>query len=178
VETGGLNPKKSALLQLAGIIEIDGKEECDFNYLIAPFDDDEIVQKALEVNGFSMEQVKKFTSPEKSYNQFVKLLDSYVSKYNKQDKFFFVGYNSHSFDMPFVRTFFTKNKNKFFGSYFHYPSLDVMILALEELKEERPRMKNFKLSTVAKEMGIELEEASLHDALYDIKLTREIYKRI
>jgi DNA polymerase-3 subunit epsilon len=36
-------------------------------------------------------------------------------------------------------------------------------------------MENFKLSTVAKELVIITDETKLHDALYDIKLTRAIY---
>lgn len=37
-------------------------------------------------------------------------------------------------------------------------------------------MENFKLATVAKFMGINVDEEALHDAFYDIYLTREIYK--
>lgn len=37
-------------------------------------------------------------------------------------------------------------------------------------------VENFKLCTVAKEMGIKIEEEKLHDAQYDNYLTYEIYK--
>jgi DNA polymerase-3 subunit epsilon len=91
---------------------------------------------------------------------------------------FFIGYNSHSFDMPFVRQFFSKCKDRYFGSWFHYPSIDVMILAAEHLKSKRRWYPDFKLSTVADRMGIEVDKSRLHDALYDIELTREIYRRV
>lgn len=39
-------------------------------------------------------------------------------------------------------------------------------------------MENFKLMTVAKTMGIEIDENKLHDATYDIELTRDIFYRI
>ena len=38
-------------------------------------------------------------------------------------------------------------------------------------------MENFKLMTVARFLGIEVDESQLHDALYDVKLTKEIYIR-
>ena len=53
-----------------------------------------------------------------------------------------------------------------------------MVLASEFLKNKRHGMKDFKLMTVAREVGIEIDEAKLHDATYDIMLTREIYKII
>ena len=36
-------------------------------------------------------------------------------------------------------------------------------------------MLNFKLSTVAQTVGIEIDEARLHEANYDIELTRAVY---
>lgn len=37
-------------------------------------------------------------------------------------------------------------------------------------------MENFKLMTVAKAVGIEVDESRLHDAEYDIDLTYQIFK--
>jgi len=53
-----------------------------------------------------------------------------------------------------------------------------MVLALDFLKHRRADMNNFKLMTVAEEIGIKIEEEKLHNATYDIYLTREIYRRI
>jgi DNA polymerase-3 subunit epsilon len=39
-------------------------------------------------------------------------------------------------------------------------------------------MENFKLKTVAQEMGIEVDESKLHDAKYDLELTYQIYQKI
>ncbi len=39
-------------------------------------------------------------------------------------------------------------------------------------------MKDFKLATVARKLKILVDDAKLHDAYYDIHLTREIYKKI
>lgn len=42
----------------------------------------------------------------------------------------------------------------------------------------RNDMENFKLMTVARTMGIEIDENKLHDATYDIELTRDIFYKI
>jgi len=43
------------------------------------------------------------------------------------------------------------------------------------LSERRAEMVNFKLGTVADFMGVKVEGEALHNAMYDIYLTREIY---
>ena len=35
---------------------------------------------------------------------------------------------------------------------------------------------NFKLTTVARSLGIDVEEADAHDAVYDVHLTRQIFR--
>lgn len=49
-----------------------------------------------------------------------------------------------------------------------------MVLATPYLSEKRAEMENFKQGTVAKALGINVDDSKLHDALYDI----EIYKQI
>lgn len=178
VETSGLDPFRHAILQIAAIIEKDDKKEETFKATVAPFPNDILDPVALNVGGFTEEQIKGFKEPKEVYLDLKDLLNKYVDPYNKQDKFFFVGYNSNSFDMPFVRRLFEKNNDSYFGSYFFYPSIDVMILAAEALKKKRKVMPNFKLETVAKEIGVEFDKTKLHDALYDIEVTREVYKRL
>jgi DNA polymerase-3 subunit epsilon len=51
-----------------------------------------------------------------------------------------------------------------------------MVLASEHLAEMRVGMENFKLMTTARALGIEIDESKLHDAEYDIELTRNIYR--
>jgi len=43
---------------------------------------------------------------------------------------------------------------------------------------ERTNFDDFKLATVAKYMGITVDENKLHGADYDVYLTREIYYKI
>ena len=89
------------------------------------------------------------------YGQFTAILNKYVDKYNKQDKFFLAGYNNASFDNQFLRAWFLQNGDKYFGSYFWSNSIDVMVLATPYLASQRSQMENFKQGTVAKALGIE-----------------------
>jgi DNA polymerase-3 subunit epsilon len=178
VETGGVDPRTCAMLQIAMVVEIHGDVQEKYESKIAPFPDDEIYDKALEVNNFTKEQIKEFPPPGEVYGAITDIFKRYVNRYSKQDKFFFIGYNSHAFDMPFVRKFFEKNNDKYFGSWFFYPSIDIMILAAQSLRTQRNQMLNFKLGTVAQALGVSPDPTKLHDALYDIELTREVYKRL
>ena len=80
-----------------------------------------------------------------------------------------------SFDNQFLRAWFLQNGDKYFGSYFWSNSIDVMVLATPYLASQRSQMENFKQGTVAKALGIEIDESRLHDALYDIQVCKSIY---
>ena len=103
------------------------------------------------------------------------MLGKYVDKFNRKDKFFLVGYNNAAFDNNFLRGFFLQNGDEYFGSWFWSNSVDVMVLASNYLLDRRAEMENFKLSTVAKFLNIAVEDDALHDAQYDIELTKLIY---
>ena len=109
---------------------------------------------------------------ERIYKQFVDLLSKYVDRYNKKDKFFLAGYNIASFDNSFLRAWFIQNGDKYFGSWFWSNCFDVMVLATPYLSEKRAEMENFKQGTVAKALGINVDDSKLHDALYDIEICK------
>ena len=143
-----------------------------------PFRGQKFTEEALKINGRTFDEIAGFPEPEGIFKEFERMLKKYVSPFNKKDKFFIVGYNSHSFDCQFLRMFFTRNFCKFYGSYFWTVGFDAMILAAHALADKRPNMKNFKLMTVARELGIEVNEDRLHDAEYDILITKAIYKEV
>jgi len=175
VETTGLDHTKSAVWQLAGLIEVSGEKKEFFEYKIAPFEGAVLDDYALKMNKLTPEILSSFTEENIVYLAFKNMLSKYVDKYNPKDKFFFVGYNA-SFDEKFTREIFHRQKDKFFGSFFWYPPIDVMTIACLFLKNERARIPNFKLSTVCRYIGIDVEESKLHDASYDIELTMKLYK--
>lgn len=175
-ETTGTDPKKHGLIQLAGIIVVGGSELESFDFRPAPFESDVIDDSALAVNGVARDGLAKLEKPSIVHDAFQTILGGHVDKFEKRDKFFFVGYNA-SFDMDFVRAFFVKCGNVYFGSWFFFPPIDVMNLAAVRLMDERPMMLNFKLGTVADALGLKTEGA-LHDALTDVRLTKELFYKL
>lgn len=176
LETTGTNPARNGIHQISGQIVIDGKKVEDFDFHVQPNPKAIIEEQALSVAGVTREQVLAYPSMCEVYKELVAMLGKYVDKFNKKDKFFLVGYNNASFDNQFLRGFFLQNGDNYFGSWFWSNSIDVMVLASHHLASRRHEMENFKLATVAKFMGINVDDEALHDAFYDIYLTREIYK--
>lgn len=84
-------------------------------------------------------------------------------------------HNNASFDNQFLRAWFLQNGDKYFGSWFWSNCLDIMVLATPYLAEKRSQMENFKQGTVAKTLGIEVDDTKLHDAMYDINVCMAIY---
>ena len=178
LETTGTNPARHGIHQISGEIVVDGETKESFDYHVRPNPKAQIDPAALQVAGVTEAQIMAYPPMEDVYKQLVEMLAKYVDRYDRQDKFFLVGYNNASFDNLFLRGFFRQNGDEYFGSWFWANSIDVMVLATQYLLNERPQMENFKLSTVAGHMGIGVNADALHSADYDIALTRAIYEKI
>lgn len=175
LETTGTNPGKHGIHQISGQIVIDGVIKETFDFHVQPTPRAMIEDEALKVGGVTREQILAYPPMQQVYQEFVAMLGKYVDKFNKKDKFFLVGYNNAAFDNQFLRGFFLQNGDVYFGSWFWSNSIDVMVLASAYLATRRPEMENFKLSTVAKTLGIVVNDDSLHDAMYDIELTKAVF---
>ena len=174
VETTGTNPLQNGIIQLSGIIEVDGDVIEEIDLKIKPYPDDIILDSALEVNGITRVELEDYPNPSEVYRKLTGFMSKYVDKFNRSDKFHFVGYNAR-FDDDFIRAWFKKCGDNYYGSFFFWPPIDVANIAAIKLMPERSKMENFKLVTVVKHSGIDIDESKLHDALYDIRLTRELF---
>ncbi len=171
-ETTGLDPKRHGIIQIAGIVDIDGEVKEAFDIKIAPSADVEIDPAALEVHGISEDILLTYPEARVSFNGLQKVMSVYVDRYDKRDKFFMAGYNVH-FDEQFIRSFFQRNNNNYYGSWFHWPVIDVATLVgIASAKGALPALGNFKLSTICEHCGISIKA---HDALSDIMATRNLY---
>lgn len=178
LETTGLNPAKHGIHQISGKVVIDGVVKEKFNIHVQPNPQAIVEDEALQVAGVTREEIATYVPFNVGYRQFVSIIEKYVDRYDKSDKFFLAGYNVAAFDAPFLRVFFLQNGDKFFGSYFWSSTIDVMVLAAYVLMEERAQMENFKQDTVAKKLGIVVDDSKLHDALYDIEICYKIYLEV
>jgi DNA polymerase-3 subunit epsilon len=176
LETTGVEVRQNGIHQISGCVEIEGLVVESFNFKVAPNPKAKIVAEALIIGGVSEEDIKAYPEMGVVYKQFVKMLSKYIDKYDKKDKMFLCGYNNAHFDDNFFRAFFIQNNDSYFGSWFYAGSLDVMVLASQYLINRRVNMKDFKLKTVAEEIGLYVDSERLHDAEYDIKITREVYR--
>jgi DNA polymerase-3 subunit epsilon len=177
VETSGTDYQKNGLLQLAGIFTHNGSEVDRFNYFMKPFEHQVVEDSALQANGITKDAIKKFKYPAEQYKEVIKRLDSYVDRFNKQDKIHLIGYNSR-FDDSFLRKWFENNNNKFYGAYFWWPSIDVSNMVAVKYRTHRHHFTNFQLMTVAEKLKIDVNPDKAHDAMYDTEITKLIFEKV
>jgi DNA polymerase-3 subunit epsilon len=176
LETTGVEVKKHSIHQISGCIEVNDEVVEYFDFKVAPNPKALIDPQALHVCGVTEEQIKEYPEMKVVFRQLTKMLNKYASKYDPTDKIWLVGFNNRKFDDIFFRAWFEQNGDTFFGSWFWTDSLDVIVLASQYLINRRRSMSSFKLKRVALELGIAVDESKLHDAKYDIDLTRYIYR--
>jgi DNA polymerase-3 subunit epsilon len=146
----------------------------EFNLRCQPFDYEAIEQAALDVTGNTIEGLKAQQSPQAMYKQFVGILSRYVNKFDKNDKMYVAGYNVR-FDIDFLRMFFVKNKDPYFGSWINYKSIDGLAIMYMLEYCGHCKLENYKLGTVCSHYKIDIDA---HDALSDIKATYTLIKRM
>lgn len=175
LETTGTNPGRHGIHQMSGMIVIDGEIKESFDFKVRPNPQAEIQDEALAVAGVTRDQVMAYPPMEVVFPQLIEILAKYVDRYDKKDKFYLVGFNNAAFDNQFLRGFFLQNGDKYFGSWFWANCMDVYVMATPYLAAKRAEMKDFKQGTVAKALGIQVDDSRLHDALYDIEICKAIF---
>ena len=176
VETTGLYAPGAGLVQVAGIVEIDGEEVETFDLRCRPFPGDLLNKDALQIIGKTREELAALPDPAETFRELLDVLDRHVDRFDKADKFFMVAYNA-SFDNEHLRAWWKKCGGEYFGAYFWTPPLCVMTLAGIALRPSRPDLPNFKLATVAQAMRI-TADGDPHDALTDVRLSAGIWRRL
>jgi len=171
-ETTGLDPVKQDVIQIAGIIEIDGVVEKQFEFKCQPHSWDSVQQQALDVHGYSVADLRTFESPHSVKAQVEALLSRYVSKFDKTDKFILAGYNV-GFDARFMKQWWLKAGDKYWGSFVEYKNYDIYPLFQTFSMAMELDIPNHKLVTAAAYFGYEF---GAHDALEDIRVTRLVGK--
>lgn len=174
-ETTGRNPVKNDIVQLSGIIEIDGEVKEKFNLRCQPVNWEAIEPEALEVTGNTIEEMKTWERPGVMLDRFIRILDKYCDKYDKNDKFTPAGYNVR-FDLDFLQQFFIKNGQKYgTGSYQNWRAIDGLPIVHFLHYKGILDLSDCKLGTLCNHYGIEIQA---HDALSDIIATRELLKKL
>jgi DNA polymerase III subunit epsilon len=173
-ETTGISPEKNDIVQLSGMVEIDGKVVEEFNLRCQPFSFENVQREALEVTGLTLTDLMSYPKPDVLYDEFIDILMRYVDKYDKNDKFYPAGYNVR-FDLEFMNQFFKKNGDNYWGSFCNWKAIDGLpMMHFLELCNH-VSLPNYKLSTVCEFFGIEIDA---HDALSDIRATKQLLDKL
>lgn len=182
-ETTGINIENAAPFQVAMIfvssVNLNGnliKDEYERIFYLNPYDIPGIEHslEAEKIHGYTKNQIESFETSE----EIVPIIDKFLEdclNFRQKEKLFFCGYNIR-FDFNHMVSLFN-HKGKDFSKYFEEKKPDVF----EQVKKAGnkrvlPYMENRKLVTVAKQLGINLENA--HDAMADIKATRSVAKSL
>ena len=171
VESTGLDPVKNDVVQIALLVEEDGKIIETANIKMRPNYGGMISGKALKMNHKTIEEIGQYSAPCEGLYEFKKILQTYVHPRHKYDKFIIAGYNI-KFDVEMLNQAFLKNGDKYFFSWFFSCFLDVQSTVAEYILAEDTTLENYKLKTVCSHFGIKFKA---HDAMEDIKATRELY---
>ena len=175
LETTGLNPDKHGLIQIGCLIDQDGKMIDNFEIKIKPFKTDLLTKGAFEKTGVTVKQLKTFNEPLTALRKFEKFMEVHIDKYDKTDKFIMAGKNIQMFDIPFLRKFYDKCDNLYFGSWFYNMYIDINTNIAEAMVFNGLRLQNYQLGTLCEAFDIDL---NAHDAMSDIIATRQLYYKI
>lgn len=177
-ETTGLDENKNSIFELAAIVDIDGEYAGRFIENAKPFGDDIISPEALKVTSHTEEEIRGFSNTQDDLKEmFEDFLYEFVEPTNRRDKLFFIAYNAE-FDYRFLRRLWEEMSDRYFGSFFWFPYIDLMSLYGWATMEDRQKMRNFRLNTVAKSVGLDVREDNLHSALYDARLAKQLYYKL
>lgn len=177
LETSGLDEDKNGILQMAGLIEIDGEIRNQFEYLVKPAESLEIDNEALKVNNFTHREIQAHDPENLVFKDFGSLLTKYVDRYDSDDKFFVGGFNVE-FDLSFLTEFWYRHNrgNNHLGSYINRSmQLDPYRLIPDMVfNDELEYPSSMKLEYTAKKY-MDNARYDWHDAMADVKASRDLY---
>jgi len=171
LETTGTVPGKHGVVQIAGIIEIEGKVAEEFELKCRPFPGEVADPAALRVIGKTADEIRAYPEPRLAFEKLKGIFQKYVDRYDKTDKLNMVGQNP-KFDYDFLTSFFQKNGDQYLYAYIKFHLIDLIAATALFQSAGKMTVPNMKLETVAGYFGI---EHKAHDALEDIRITRQLY---
>lgn len=179
-ETTGTDSKLHEIIQFAALIEVDGKIVEEVNYHCQPTKWDFIDPEALKTTGLSIEKLKTFQPPSIMFADIKKLLRKYVGKYDKMPQKFYPAGHNIQFDLDFLNAFFKQHgdfDDKQWGitSYQNWRSLDSRVFSNFLCVAGKLSLPNVQLTTLCNHFQVEI---NAHDALSDIRATREVIKKM
>jgi DNA polymerase III subunit epsilon len=171
-ETTGTDPTLHSVIQIANIIDIDGKVEDKFVFNVQPHPDFEINEESIAVHGISKEQMQAFPEMKSIHANLLQKWNKYIDKFNKNDKFIVAG-QKINFDIDFLSHFFMRLNDNYLGSYLDFRARIELLELTKGLRMlDIIKSSTLKLETLCNEFGISIQA---HNAMSDIEATRNLY---
>lgn len=174
-ETTGLDKKLNSIISMAGVIDSTQGEivqTVSFDIQMQPFSYENIDEGALKINHTTIDELKTRKPFADGINEFLTLLDSYIDKYDKNDKFTLVGYNIR-FDLDMLYEGCQSIGQKFLMSYIKGHTVDVY-----EIMKFLNVAKCWNMPAINLGKAIELfniKNSNEHTSLGDTLAVRELY---
>ena len=176
LETGGADSKKHAVLQIAAVIEIDGKIVDQFESKVRPFPGKIATDEALEVTGFTREEIETFPKPTEVMQRFDSFLARHGQRKNKAERYIMAGYNN-GFDNDFLSQWYADITGGPYAywDFLQFSPIDPLPICRAMRMAGIIDTPDTKLGTLCNYFGIPIKA---HDALSDVLATRELTHKV
>ncbi len=175
LETGGLDPARHPIVQIAAVVASDAGEELETFERKLIVDPARCEPEALEMNSYDADQwADRAIPPDQACRDFGEFLRRHaaVEKMSRRGKPYRVarlgGHNVVTFDRPFIDGLFGVFKEFLPADFFMLDTLQLAVWWAASLPPDR-RPENLKLATPCRHFGIDLTDG--HDALADVRAT-------
>lgn len=179
-ETTGLETTDSAAFELAFILVQNGQVICERCFFLNPLSETiKYHEEAGKIHGYSEKDIMSFPPEKEQMARITDFLKDCVELFkndgSRTEKLTIAGYNVN-FDIKHLKALLERNGYNY-DDYFVPGIADVFEQVKKAgIQKALPFLPDRKLGTVAKHLGVNLENA--HDALADIKATREVAKKL
>lgn len=170
-ETTGPDRETCGLIQVSGIVDIDGQVVEQFDFSCRPLKGDMIYPEAMNLLGLNREKLDARPDPKEAFAGVMAVLNRHIARFNKRDKFYMVG-QVVGFDHTVLDRWMKRHGEHYLFAYINYHLIDLVALTAAHQVAGGGKLENMKLETVGKSFGIEFKA---HDSKEDIRATREIF---
>lgn len=182
LETGGFDPNKHAIVQIAAIaVDAQSLVELETFERKLLFPKSAATEEALEVNSYDPDVWgREAVSADEAAVDLTGFLESHATRqcvsargrpYKTAEG---CAHNGAGFDGPFLKAWYAR-RNQFMPMWPVVLDTHQFALWVYRWRDDAPE--NYKLGTLAKHLGVQVSE-DLHDALTDVRVTIEVCRKL